>query len=93
MVPIRIKALLEEPAATEQSELALKLARDHLQKQERDIYEALEEAAADLVRLDRYERRTWSRQKRAIRSFVNLKMMSDTNLVVTPVVRPPGTPV
>jgi hypothetical protein len=93
MVPIRIKALLEEPGSTEQREPALKLARGHLQKQERDIYEALEEAAADLVRLDRYERRTWSRQKRAIGSFVSLKMMSDPSLVVTWVVRPPGIPI
>ena len=29
----------------------------------------------DLVRLDRYERRAWSRQKRAIRAFLNIKML------------------
>jgi hypothetical protein len=29
----------------------------------------------DLLRLDRYERRAWSRQKRAINQFSNLKAM------------------
>jgi hypothetical protein len=43
---------------------------------ERDEFAALEEAAADLIRLDRYERRAWSRQKRAIRDFMNMKLMS-----------------
>ena len=42
---------------------------------ERDEGAALEEAAADLVRLDRYERRAWSRQKRAIRAFLNIKTL------------------
>jgi hypothetical protein len=38
----------------------------------RDDYEALEAAVPDLIRLERYERRAWSRQKRAIREFVAL---------------------
>ena len=42
---------------------------------ERDETAALEEAAIDLIRLDRYERRAWSRQKRALRAFINLKML------------------
>jgi hypothetical protein len=42
---------------------------------ERDEFAALEEAAPDLIRLDRYERRAWSRQKRAIRDFMNMKLM------------------
>lgn len=42
---------------------------------ERDECEAMEEAAADLTRLERYHRRTWSRQKRAIRNFTNMKLM------------------
>jgi hypothetical protein len=41
---------------------------------ERDETAALEEAAIDLIRLDRYERRAWSRQQRALRVFMNLKM-------------------
>ena len=42
---------------------------------ERDEFAALEEAAPDLIRLDRYERRAWSRQKRVIRDFMNMKLM------------------
>jgi hypothetical protein len=42
---------------------------------ERDEAAALEEAALDLVRLDRYERRAWSQQKRAILEFMNIKLM------------------
>lgn len=41
----------------------------------RDESVALEEAALDLTRLDRYERRAWSRQKSAMRSFMNIKLM------------------
>ena len=41
---------------------------------ERDEAAALEEAAVDLVRLDRYERRAWSQQKRAILAFMNIKL-------------------
>ena len=36
---------------------------------------ALAEAAGDLIGLDRYERRAWSRQKRALRAFTNIKLM------------------
>ena len=81
LVPIRIKTLLEETNSIEQKRRALKLARKLIG--ERDDYEALEEAAADLIRLDRYERRAWTRQKRAIRSFMNLRMMVDMTPVVT----------
>jgi ABC-type phosphonate transport system ATPase subunit len=69
IVPIRIKALLEESDSIEQKRRALTVARKLIEEQERDDYEAQEEAAADLIRLDRYERRAWSRQKRAIRSY------------------------
>jgi hypothetical protein len=44
----------------------------------------LEEAAADLIRLDRYERRSWSQQKRAIRNFMNLRMTLDVQAVAAP---------
>jgi hypothetical protein len=40
-----------------------------------DEFAALGEVAPDLIRLDRYERRAWSRQKRAIRNFMNMKLM------------------
>jgi hypothetical protein len=42
---------------------------------ERDESAATEEAASDLLRLNRYERRAWSRQRRAIFAFMNLKVM------------------
>jgi hypothetical protein len=72
---IRIKALLEEEEPGEQrEELALALARQEIQRQQRKEYEALEEAIPDLIRLERYERRAWSRQQRAIRSFLNINI-------------------
>ena len=81
MIPIGLKALLsEEPVSAEAKRHAVEVARK-LITQERDEYEALEEAGTDLVRLDRYERRAWSRQKRAIRSFMNLRLKSNLNRV------------
>ena len=59
-------------------------ARQLVEEQERDEFEALEEAAADLIRLDRYERRSWSQQKRAIRNFMNLRMTLDVQAVAAP---------
>jgi len=41
---------------------------------ERDDSAALAEAALDLIRLDRYERRAWSAQKRAMRAFMVIKL-------------------
>lgn len=40
----------------------------------RDELAALEEGARDLVRLERYQRQTWSRLKKAICGFINLKL-------------------
>ena len=68
---IRLKALLEEKEVDDQ---ILKLAEKRVKEQERDEYEALEAAILDLIRLGRYERRAWSRQKRAIREFMKIKM-------------------
>jgi hypothetical protein len=61
IVPIRLKALLHEPDPAAE-EKALELARKQIE--ERDEYEALEAAIVDLIRLDRYQRRAWSRQKK-----------------------------
>jgi hypothetical protein len=41
----------------------------------RDEVDAFFEALPDLERLDRYERRAWSRRKRAIRNFMEIKSM------------------
>jgi hypothetical protein len=54
---------------------------------ERDEYEAMEAAAPDLIRLERYYRRTWSRQKRAIRTFAKMK---STRAVADTAHPPPG---
>jgi hypothetical protein len=53
--PICIKELLEESDSVERKRIARKLARKQFEEHERDDHEALEEAAADLIRLDRYE--------------------------------------
>jgi hypothetical protein len=71
IVPIRLKALLEESDSID--DRTLELTRQLIQ--ERDEFEALEAAVLDLLRLERYERRTWSRQKQAIRDFTKIKRM------------------
>jgi len=74
VVPIRVKALLEEAEPSEEEhQRVLELARTEIARRERNEYDALEEAVPDLIRLERYERRAWSRQRRAIREFLNLK--------------------
>ena len=67
-VPLELKVLLEEPETIDDRNL--EIARQAIE--EPDQYEALEAAILDLVRIDRYERRAWSRRKRAIREFVEL---------------------
>jgi hypothetical protein len=42
--------------------------------QERDEVDAMREAMPDLERLARYERRAWSRRKRAMRKFMEIKI-------------------
>jgi hypothetical protein len=50
LVPIQIKALLEEEQPTDEEQArALELARKELKRQERNEYEALEEAVPDHV--------------------------------------------
>lgn len=75
IVPVRLKALLEEP---EESEVTARTdRRDEIvynQSEERNEYEAVEAAALDLVRLERYHQRAWCRQKRAILQLTNAKL-------------------
>ena len=40
----------------------------------RDDLAAMQDAARDLMRLERYQRQAWSRLKKAIRRFINLKL-------------------
>ena len=75
LVPDDLKTLLEECELDEEMARALAMAERHLKKQERDEFEAFECALLDLVRLDRYYRRAWSRQKRAICNFANIKYL------------------
>jgi hypothetical protein len=72
IVPIDIKMLREDPTEQEE-EQALELVREEIKRRQRNDYEALEEAIPDLIRLERYERRAWSRQKRAIQQLVLIK--------------------
>jgi len=73
MVPIRLKALLQEPDAEDQDTVAKKVVGYAID--ERDEHDALTEALSDLRKLDRYERHAWSRQLRAYREFMNLKFV------------------
>ena len=76
IVPISVKALLEEAEPTdEEYQCAVALARQEIRRQQRSEYEALEEAVPDLIRLERYERRAWARQKRAINEFLNVRFL------------------
>jgi len=45
-----------------------------IEEQQHDA-EDLEQAIPNLIRLERYERRTWSQQKRAIYKFMNIALM------------------
>ena len=51
----------------------LELAPRQIEAGQRDEHEAFQAAIRDLVRLDRYESRAWSQQKRAIREFIRIK--------------------
>ena len=64
--------MLEEPEGDKEAHPATALRETGWD--DRDDYEALEAAVRDLVRLDRYERRAWSRQKRAILQLANIKL-------------------
>jgi hypothetical protein len=48
-------------------------ARKQIEAGQRDEYEAFQAAMPDLARLERYESRAWSRQKRAFREFIRIK--------------------
>lgn len=69
LIPLCLKVLLQEP-----DDIAVEI-RERARKriEERDEHEALAAAVGDLIRLDRYQRRAWSRQKRAIREFIRMK--------------------
>lgn len=74
VVPTAVKVLIEETSSDQYFDRAYELALERIAADERDDGEAIEEAALDLVRLERYERRAWSRQKRAIYEYMNLRV-------------------
>ena len=76
IVPVQLKALLQEPDNIDEQtiERARKQVKEREQIEGRDEYKALEAAIPDLKRLDRYQRRAWSRQKRALREFMRIKL-------------------
>jgi hypothetical protein len=66
-------------------------ARKEIEAGQRDEHEALKAAARDLVRIDRYENRAWSRQKRAIREFIRIKTMGRDINPTSAVEEPPSS--
>jgi len=68
---IILDAMSDEPGPIDNE--VLDWARKEIEACQRDEHEALKAAAPDLVRLDRYECRAWSRQKRAIQEFMVIK--------------------
>jgi hypothetical protein len=66
------RARLFDEDEKEEDRLASKPARI----EERDEVEAMREAVPDLERLTRYERRAWSRGRRALRQFMDIRPMT-----------------
>jgi hypothetical protein len=66
-----VEVLLDEEKPLDNE--MLERARKEIEACQRDEHEALKAAAPDLVRLDRYEHRAWSRLKRAIQEFMMIK--------------------
>ena len=66
-----VVAMSDEPAPIDDE--VLDRARKEIEVCQRDEHETLKVAGPDLVRLDRYERRAWSRQKRAVKELMRIK--------------------
>jgi hypothetical protein len=71
---IILEAMSDEPTPINNE--VLDWARREIEAYRRDEHDALKAAAPDLVRLDRYERRAWLRQKRTIEEFMMIKARS-----------------
>jgi hypothetical protein len=69
---IILDAMSDEPAPIDNE--VLDRARKEIDAYQRDEHEALKAAAPDLARLDRYECRACSRQKRAVEEFMMIKV-------------------
>lgn len=77
LIPPHLEMFLQEQSEPEpkSSKMEGAATRSPQRVVERDNSVAMQEAALDLVRLDRYERRIWSRQKRAFQAFIEHKLM------------------
>jgi hypothetical protein len=69
----------------------LELQGNEIAADERDEHEALKAATPDLVRLERYEHRAWSRKKRQIREFMRIKEACRVGMVAAERGAMPGT--
>jgi hypothetical protein len=73
----RVSSLPEEQRAKlereYEAESDLPAAQKPIRAKRRDEIEAMCEAIPDLARLDRYERRAWSRRRRAFSNFMRIK--------------------
>jgi hypothetical protein len=76
-IPARLEAFLCDKEESGANDSRAQVAAALQENPDRDEGTALEEAARDLIRLDRYERRGWSRQKRAILEFMNIKLKKE----------------
>jgi hypothetical protein len=77
LIPCHLEAYLEEKASELESEASKQPdVRFHGQScmKPRDQLGAMQDAARDLVRLERYQRQAWSRLRKAIRGFINIKL-------------------
>jgi hypothetical protein len=74
LVPRRLLARLEEPEEPVRPTARSKSKSPDDVWADRDDHEAFEAAIEDLIRLDRYEQRAWSRQKRSILRLVYIKL-------------------
>ena len=74
IVPLELKVLVQSFETIEEEERALDRARSRSRNETSSRHSS---KLRSIIRLDRYERRAWSRQKHAIRAFMNLKLMRD----------------
>lgn len=77
MVLAFLMELFESSDRAEQEEGNPEHIEQLVDQQELGEYEALQRAAPDLTRLARYEGRAWSRQKRALRDFIDIQRRRD----------------
>ena len=83
-IPCNLEDFLENRASELESEALKKPSvgfHSEFCMKPRDELAAVQEGARDLVRLERYQRQAWSRLKKAICGFINLKLKALATLV------------